>query len=224
MIHASTNSVNLSIPDAATKSLEGFRAWVYSEHFPNDGKYTYFQTEVLLDMAAERANSHSEVKSIIMGELFKLVQINDLGKLHGDGMWFTNDVADVSNEPDAMFVSWETLESGRLKLAKTKGANDGIEYQGSPDWVLEVVSDSSVVKDTEWLPKAYHAADIKEYWLVDARGDEISFILYVRRPESYVQQEADESGWLRSEVFNCEFRLERQRDRIGSWQYRLHRR
>lgn len=57
IIHASSNSAHVSLPESATKSLDGFRAWVYSDSFPEEGKYTYFRTEVLLDMAAERANS-----------------------------------------------------------------------------------------------------------------------------------------------------------------------
>jgi Uma2 family endonuclease len=59
-----------------------------------------------------------------------------------DGMWITNDEADLSNEPDAVFASWDTLESGRAVLS-----SDELELIGSPDWVLEIVSKSSVRKD-----------------------------------------------------------------------------
>ncbi len=218
IIHASSNTVNISIPEKATQSLDGFREWVYSDEYPNECKCVYFQKEVFLDMAAERANSHAELKTAITRALGNFVESRDLGKIYGDGMWFTNDQADVSNEPDAMFIAWESLESGRMKLV----AVDGFEYQGAPDWALEVVSNSSVMKDTKWLPKAYHLAGVREYWLVDARGDTIDFSLFIWRTDCYIRQVPDNSGWQRSEVFDCGIRLDRQRDRIGSWQYALH--
>lgn len=222
IIHAFSNSAHVSFPQAAAESLDGFRAWVYSDDFPDEGKYTYFQTEVLLDMAAEWANSHAEVKTEITSVLKSIVRERDLGKLYGDGMWFTNDDADVSNEPDAMFVSWETLQSGRLTLIKTASCDDGIEYQGSPDWALEVVSDSSEIKDKKWLTQAYHAAGIREYWLVDARGESIEFTLNVWSPSGYLRQVPDSDDWLRSEIFDCDVRLHRKRDRVCGWEYKLH--
>jgi Uma2 family endonuclease len=37
-----------------------------------------------------------------------------------------------------------------------------MELEGTPDWVLEVVSQSSVAKDTKWLRESYHKAGIPE--------------------------------------------------------------
>jgi len=50
-----------------------------------------------------------------------------------------------------------------------------LELEGTPDMVLEVVSASSVVKDTETLLQLYWQAGIPEYWLVDARGEALEF-------------------------------------------------
>ena len=50
-----------------------------------------------------------------------------------------------------------------------------VELDGSPDMVLEVVSDSSVEKDIDVLMDLYWKAGIREYWLVDARGERIEF-------------------------------------------------
>jgi heat-inducible transcriptional repressor len=53
--------------------------------------------------------------------------------------------------------------------------------------VLEVVSPSSVVKDTEWLMSRYHEAGVREYWLIDARGEgDPAFTIYRRAAKEFV--------------------------------------
>jgi Uma2 family endonuclease len=49
------------------------------------------------------------------------------------------------------------------------------ELEGSPEMVLEVVSETSVHKDTEELRELYWHAGTLEYWLVDARTDATHF-------------------------------------------------
>jgi len=95
------------------------------------------------------------------------------------------------------------------------------EVEGTPDWVLEVISDSSVEKDTEKLREAYHRAGIPEYWLIDARGDGIDFqILY--HGENGYEAAPRQKDWQQSSVFGRSFRLERQQDELGLWEYTLH--
>jgi Uma2 family endonuclease len=95
------------------------------------------------------------------------------------------------------------------------------EIEGTPDWVLEVLSDSSVEKDTEKLRGAYHRAGIPEYWLVDARGEEVVFQILHWRKTGYAAARVRD-GWQHSRVFGRSFRLERQRDDLGLWEYTLH--
>jgi|SRR5208283_3908019 len=96
-----------------------------------------------------------------------------------------------------------------------------IEIRGTPDWVLEVVSQSSVQKDTRELRKMYHRAGVAEYWLIDARGPVISFQVLINRRTGYVSSPS-RSGWHRSPLFGMRFRLERRQNRLGRWQYKLH--
>lgn len=133
----------------------------------------------------------------------------------------THDVADLSNEADGMFVSWESFESGRIRLVANTDDGDGIEMRGAPDWVLEVVSKSSEEKDKGWLKKAYHQAEVAEYWLVDARGESIDFSIMRWRPQGFEQVPIDVEGWRPSPVFRCEVKLTRAKDRIGGWRYTL---
>src|SRR5262249_34297703 len=57
---------------------------------------------------------------------------------------------------------------------------------GRPDWVVEIVSRSTVHKDTQRLRTLYHRAGIPEYWLIDARGAEIEFQILVWRKKGNV--------------------------------------
>jgi Uma2 family endonuclease len=220
IVTAANDSICVDVPESAS-TLDGFRTWSASDSFPQHGRITYFRQGIFLDMSPEKANAHNDVKTEITRVLGNLVRDRDLGKLYSDGLWITNDRADLSNEADATFVSWESLETGRIQLITLPDDDDGIEMRGSPDWVLEVVSNSSEKKDTIWLPEAYYAADVREYWLVDARGARIKFILHVRRPDRFATKEPDDDGWRESEVFGCAVRLDRNRDRVGGWSYTL---
>jgi len=220
IVTAANDSMCVDVPESA-RTLDGFREWAASSSFPDCGRITYFRQGIFLDMSPEKANQHNDVKTEIARVLGNLVKDRNLGKLHGDGLWVTNDQADLSNEADATFNLWESLETGRIQLVTSPDDDDGIEMRGSPDWVLEVVSNSSERKDTVWLPDAYHAAAVREYWLVDARGEQIDFTLHVWRPEGFEIIQPDNDGWRKSEVFNCIVCLDRERDRIGGWTYEL---
>ena len=86
---------------------------------------------------------------------------------------------------------------------------------------LEVVSTSSVGKDNEILMDLYWQAGIAEYWLVDARGDRLSFEIYRHTPKGYVPTRKH-SGWVKSNVFGKSFRLRRTLDARGYPEFTLH--
>jgi Uma2 family endonuclease len=220
IVHSIYDDLQISVPEDAHK-LAGFRAWVTSDEFPERGRICYMNGEVLVDMSPEKLESHNQVKSEINRVIGELIRALDLGKYYPDGLWLTNDESDLSTEPDGTFASWECLESGRAALVPSiRDDDDFLEMRGSPDWVVEVVSTSSIRKDAQILPETYHQAGVREYWLIDARGDELQFTVFHHRPEGYVAATSVD-GWLTSEVFGRQFRLERIRDRIGGWQYTL---
>jgi Uma2 family endonuclease len=176
---------------------------------------------VIVDMSAERAGSHNAVKTEVTRVLGGLVLDRDLGMFFSDGMWITSDEAGLSNEPDALFASWESFAAGRIELIVSNEAeDDGIELRGCPDWVLEAISPSSVDKDTHLLPSAYYRAGVREYWMIDAREQALRFTVFARGDSAFVEVPMQDD-WVLSEVFGCEFRLERERNRIGVWAYRL---
>ncbi len=199
--------------------LESFRNWARSDEFPETGRICYVNGEVWVDMSQEQFFTHNQVKNEFNVVLGSLVKSNRLGRYVPDGMLVTNVDADLSSQPDGAFVSNESLRTSRVQLVE--GLQDGyVELEGSPDMVLEVLSNSSVEKDTEVLPESYWRAGIREYWLVDARGEQLRFDILRHAAKGYVATRK-QSGWLKSNVFNESFRLTRQADALGHPEYTL---
>ena len=135
------------------------------------------------------------------------------GLFLADGAYLTNLEANISGNPDAIFVANNTLALGRVRLVE--GAEDGfVELEGSPDMVLEVISQSSVNKDEVILKEAYWDAGILEYWLVDARKDPLRFDIFRHGPKGYVPTRK-QGGWIKSGVFGKAFRLTKQTNALG---------
>ncbi|MEM6330335.1 MAG: Uma2 family endonuclease [Planctomycetota bacterium] len=210
---------SFSMP-APAMTLDAFRAWAASEDFPESGKVTYYAGRVVFDMSPQQYYTHLAVLEAINSTIGVLVRQLDTGRYFPDGGWLTNDAADVSNEPDAMFVSWRSFESGRFAM-KHGDQEDSPQMVGAPDWVCEVLSDASVEKDTVVLREAYHKAGIPEYWMLDARGEQVDFKLLIAGEQGYAEAPADGDGWRRSPVFGREFHLSRDRDRVNRWRYCL---
>lgn len=211
----------LHIPrDAFTHS--GFRKWVLADDFPEKVPVTFLSGEIYVDMSKEELATHSAVKTEVCLTVGNLNKEQQRGKLYINGVLVTNKEGKVSNNPDAVLVLFESLRSGRVRMTpRERRQGQFIEIQGSPDWLLEIVSDSSVRKDTIQLRRAYHRARVSEYWLIDARGEEIAFQILHWRKNGYVAAPTRD-GWQKSRVFDREFRLERRRDEFGLWEYTLH--
>jgi Uma2 family endonuclease len=119
-----------------------------------------------------------------------------------------------------MFATWDTLKSGRLAPPADRPPEMAIDLIGTPDWICEVVSDSSEEKDTQLLRAKYFAAGIHEYWLIDARGAEISFQILVPASNQY-QQTKRKQAWQWSPTFSRWFELTRETNEVGRWTYDL---
>jgi Uma2 family endonuclease len=182
-------------------ALPGFLEWART--LPRKVKVALLDGEVLIDMSNEDFERHVSLKGAIFAAIYRIAMDEDLGQVYQDGGLVTNQAAKLACNPDAVAVLWKTLASGRVKLHSEDGGCTVL--QGSPDWVLEVVSPSSVTKDTRNLRRSYHAAGIPEYWLADARRD-LSFTILHHRKAGYVAA-ADEDGWQWSKVFGRWFRL-----------------
>jgi Uma2 family endonuclease len=215
-----TNDWTLVIPPEAY-TMEGFREWATADDFPEHVRVTFLQGEIIVDMSNEHMEDHVNPKGEISRVLGNLCKELKIGKLYGDGLLLTNPEAGVSNNPDALFFSYASLEGRRVRPVPKTGREDKYrELEGTPDMVLEIVSDSSVKKDLVRLREAYHRAGISEYWLIDARGDDLSFQVLLRRKNGYVSAPVKD-GWQHSKVFGRSFKLERVLDDYGLWDFTL---
>lgn len=212
---------NVCIP-AWVDDLESFRRWARSHEFPDHGSFSYLNGEIWVDLSMEELFSHNQVKGEFTAVLGAIVKLLQLGYFICDRMLLSHPLANLSTEPDGCFCFWETVKSGRLRFIP--GSQGGyIELEGTPDMILEIVSRSSVKKDTERLRELYWRAGITEYWLVDARGESPRFDIFRHWKDGYLPTDAQD-GWLPSTVFGHAFKLTQQADPLGYPLYQLQRR
>lgn len=218
MINILDEKLHIAVPDWVT-DLESFRRWIDDEDVPEKARICYLEDEVWIDMSKEQVYSHVLLKTKIAARLSFLSDENNFGLFLADGVRVTNLEANFSVKPDGMFASTASLEVGQVRAVE--GMEEGfLEMEGTPDMVLEVVSPSSVRKDTQVLRQKYWEAGIREYWLVDARKEPLSFDIFRHTARGYIASRKQQ-GWLRSAVFGRQFRLTKQTTALGHPDYLL---
>jgi Uma2 family endonuclease len=198
------------------RDLAAFRRWARSEAFPDRGHFSWLDGELWVDTTMERVN-HNQAKNAITTALTVLAHSQRLGRIFADRMLLSCEEAGLSTEPDALFVGHEALTSGLVRLVD---GDESLEVEGTPDMVLEVVSATSVHKDTEVLRDLYWRANIPEYWLVDPRKDPATFEVLRHTKRGYVATRS-QAGWLKSAVFGTAFRLVQGVDPHGVTEFNL---
>jgi len=208
-----------SIP-IAIHDLQSFREWARSDEYPQRGEFCWLGNIFWADLSMEEAYTHGSVKTECSSVIHRICKAKDLGKVFVDAMRVSSPKANLSCEPDVMFVAHETFETGAIREIEGSKPGSVIEFEGAPDLVVEIVSDSSTEKDVELLPDSLFAAGVKEYWLIDAREEKILFEIHRRGPTSFVKAPV-RSGKVRSRVLGHAFRLDRTIDRGGRPTYDL---
>jgi Uma2 family endonuclease len=215
------DQVSLHIPDDVL-SLEGFLRWVHSPDFPERGRPSFLAGEVSIDMSPEELVTHNFVKADVGADITFWNRRRKLGRLFADRALLIHGPTGLSTEPDLMFCLHTSLKAGRVRLAEVvQGSGRYVEVRGSPDLIVEIISDTSVQKDTRDLPPRYFAAGVQEYWLIDARGRRLDFRIFVRGRKRFVAIKPDAKGYVRSRVLNGAFRLSRKKGSAAISQYRL---
>ncbi len=212
------DDVSIGIPGSVVDHAS-FREWFQSDDFPEEGRVSFLNGEVMFDMSRVQIYSHIALKTEIGRVLANLAKQELTGEYFADGLLISHLGAEVSNNPDGVYVTNDSFDDGSVRLVE--GAKQGyIELEGSPDIVLEVVSDSSVKKDYELLREAYWKAGIREYWLVDARGDRLDFQILKHTSKGYSPIRLV-AGWLKSSVLRKSFRLLRSTNKRGNPEFTL---
>lgn len=205
---------------AGFANLAAFRAWARSDDFPRRGRFAFLAGDLFMDMSMERAFTHNLLKGECAEVLGPLIKREQLGYFFHDRMFLTHPETDLATEPDGMFVSFESLERGDAQLVP--GEEEGfVEVEGTVDLVLEVVSSTSVRKDTETLRDLYWQAGIPEYWLIDARKEPLRFDILRHGAKGYTATRRAPEGWIKSAVLGRSFRLTQSADPLGNPRFAL---
>lgn len=223
--HAILSEDDFHVP-AAALTFEGFRAWAQSEDFPETGRIDFLAGCVEAEMSPEELSTHSLVKTAIALGLGTLIAERQLGNLYIDGARVSSPEAQLSVEPDLVVILWDSLREGRARLRSwsVRHPERLTEIEGAVDLAVEIVSDSSVRKDTKILPPLYARAGVPELWLADARGKDLRFEIHTLASGIYRKVEPDAEGWLRSLRLGASFRLVRRPAPFVGWDFRLERR
>ena len=87
------------------RSLAEFRRWAFSDDFPERGRIDYINGRVEVDMSPEEVYCHGTLKSEIHGVLWNRVKRERLGDIFVDSTRISSVEANLSAEPDIVFVS-----------------------------------------------------------------------------------------------------------------------
>src|SRR5205807_586516 len=105
----------LEIPVWVT-DLESFRRWIHSDDIPEDLRIWWLKGKVWIDMSKKQIFTHVRVKTKLTMTLGLLAEQEQLGMYLTDGVLLSNFAADISGNPDGLFLSNATLESDRIRL------------------------------------------------------------------------------------------------------------
>ncbi len=205
------------------RSLAEFRRWAASEGFPECGRIDFLSGSIEVEMSPEDVFCHGALKGEIYATLHHRVKRDRLGHVFVDRTRVSCPETGLSVEPDVVFVSSESRAQGRIRMVPKPGGQSGryVELEGPPDLIVEIVSDASVTKDTRRLPEAYTRAGVAEFWLADARGQELLFRVHHLTDNGYQAADVDGEGYQPSTIFNSRFRLDGQRNEKGEWSFDL---
>ena len=212
------NVESFRIP-ADAYTFEGFLRWLGSGEFPESGRIDFLAGEIEAEMSPEDLQTHGVVKVEVGAELHSLVRNHRLGQVFMDSTRITAPSAGLSAEPDVVVVLWETLSSGRARFVQDLA---GPAIAGTPDLIVEVISQHTESKDRKRLPSLCARAGIPELWLIDARGRTVAFEIFTLSGGSYTSVAPDPDGWLRSGRLPFWFRLRREPGfHPSTWLYTL---
>jgi Uma2 family endonuclease len=122
---------------------DSFREWARSDEFPKEGRFAFLNGTLWVDATMEQLFTHNRVKTRVTSALDQLIATEDLGYFFSDRALLSHPGVGLSTEPDAFFVSYESVEAGRARCVE--GASEGhVEVEGAPDLAVEVVSTGSV--------------------------------------------------------------------------------
>lgn len=109
---------------------------------------------------------------------------------------------EVDLSPFAVFLKndrWNYVEPDVIVICDREKLDD-MGCHGAPDWVLEVVSSSSIAMDYQRKLEAYRSAGVREYWIIDPMKETVTVYDFESgrtEPEVYRFTESVKPGTLK---------------------------
>jgi Uma2 family endonuclease len=150
-IHYATEMDHIHVP-ASAFTIAGFRAWATSDELPERLRVTFCDGEIFLDMSNEDPETHVGAK----GEITRVCPDSESQTEKGESLRRRcarlQRPGGCVQQSRCTLLLFKSLRAGRVRLVPRENKKDRYkEILGKPDWMLEVISDSSVRKDTEKL-------------------------------------------------------------------------
>ncbi len=163
------------VPSPGRMTEAEYLAWL-----PEGVRAEWVKGEVIVMSPANR--EHSRLLVWLLRVIGEIVDEGKQGELHGPEMLARFADLEQSRLPDLLFVSRDRLERFR-----------NAHYEGAPDMIMEIVSPDSVVRDHDDKYKAYEAAGVREYWIIDLVERRVD--LYQLVDGKYVAQVETSGSW-----------------------------
>ena len=197
-------------------TLEAFLNWATSDEFPDRGRIDFLGGRLYIDMSGAELHSHETLKAAVAEALIPIVRGQKLGKLFFDSTRNAHHDSESGVQPDFLVCTYDSIRAGRVRFPATEQNSERcVLVEGSADLIVEIVSNSSVRKDTIELRHRYFAADVREYWILDARGSRLTIELLTRGKNNWLVAPPDADGYYRSEVLAKRVRIARVADPVG---------
>lgn len=147
------------------------KKYTYEDYLktPEDKRYELIEGELL--MTPSPIPQHQRISRKIEFILEKFVTENNLGEVFYAPCDVYFDAENVI-QPDILFISKD-----RLDIIGEKN------IQGAPDFVIEIISESSAYRDMVQKKKLYAKFGVKEYWIVIP--DEGLVEMYILKDNTY---------------------------------------
>ena len=91
--------------------------------FPQRGRIDYIGGRIEVDMSPENLFFHGSIKTEVVRVLANIVRSAGGGYLFSDRTRVSSPDADLSAEPDVVYLSAETIDSGRVRLVPAPAAS-----------------------------------------------------------------------------------------------------
>lgn len=113
------------------------RRWVHSGDFPETGRICFLDGQVWVDMSQKQVFTRNQRKQELNLVVGRLVKAQRPLRFFPDGLFLTDDRAQLACLPDGTFVSCQSLKSGRVHVVE--GEKEGhLDDAGNDEYSLPV--------------------------------------------------------------------------------------